>query len=96
MATQTPPSGWPPGGKPDQPGPAAQPPGRDTELLKVVVSRAGQQVNAQWAIHPQIKHDLKPEEWKEISDLMTKVTGIVGTRFSQVLAEAEPDKPGTA
>lgn len=96
MATQTPPSGRPPGGKPGQPGPAGQPPGRDTELLKVVVSRAGQQVNAQWAIHPQIKHDLKPEEWKEISDLMGKVTGIVGNRFSKVLAETEPDKPGTA
>lgn len=94
MATQN--QGKPPGGTPGQPGPPGQPPGRDTELLKVVVSRAGQQVNAQWAIHPQIKHDLKPEEWKEISDLMTKVTGIVGTRFSQVLAEAEPDKPGTA
>ncbi|MBM4134296.1 MAG: hypothetical protein FJ245_11050 [Nitrospira sp.] len=96
MATQTP--GKPPGGKPGQPGPAGQPSpsARDVELLKVVVSRAGKQVNAQWALHPQIKHDLKPEEWKEISDLLTKVTGIVGTRFSQVLAEAEPDQPGTA
>lgn len=96
MATQSPPPGKPPAGKPGRPGPAAQPPSRETELLKVVVSRAGKQVNAQWALHPQIKHDLKPDEWKEVSDLMAKVTGIVGARFSKVLAEAEPDKPGTA
>lgn len=88
MATQN--HGKPPGGT------QGQPSARDIELLKVVVSRTGQHVNAQWAIHPQIKHDLKPDEWKEVSDLMAKITGIVGTRFSQVLAEAEPDKPGTA
>lgn len=94
MATQN--QGKPPGGTPDRPGPAGQPSARDVELLKVVVSRTGQQVNAQWAIHPQIKHDLKPDEWKEVSDLMAKVTGIVGARFSKVLTDAEPDKPGTA
>jgi len=96
MATQSPPSGKPPAGKPGQPGLAGQIPARDVELLKVVVAREGKQVNAQWAIHPQIKHDLKPEEWQEISNLMVKVTGIVGARFAQVLAEAEPDGPGTA
>lgn len=69
---------------------------REVELLKVVVSREGQKVTAQWAIHPQIKHDLSPEELKEVSELMAQVTGIVGTRFSEILSEAEPDKPGTA
>lgn len=95
MATQTPPAGQPPGGaeKPDN-GEATQ--AQEVELLKVVVTRDGQKVSAQWAIHPQIKHDLLPEEWKEISDLMAQVTGIVGTRFSEILSEAEPDKPGTA
>ncbi|MBM4122929.1 MAG: hypothetical protein FJ249_10110 [Nitrospira sp.] len=69
---------------------------REVELLKVEVTREGQKVSAQWAIHPQLKHDLSPEEWKEVSELMVKVTGIVSSRFSQVLTEAEPDKPGTA
>jgi hypothetical protein len=95
MATQGPPSGKPPGGKPGASDSAGQPV-RDVELLKVVVTRDGQQVNAQWAIHPQIKHDLKPAELKEVTDLMAKITGIVGMRFAQVLADAEPDKPGTA
>ncbi|MBI4400238.1 MAG: hypothetical protein HY581_01230 [Nitrospirae bacterium] len=95
MATQTPPPGTPPSdsGKLGNGEPEAA---RDVELLKVVVTREGQKVSAQWALHPQIKHDLLPAEWKEISDLMAKVTNIVGTRFAEILSETEPDKPGTA
>jgi hypothetical protein len=68
----------------------------DVELLRVNVSRKGKGVNAEWAIHPQIKQDLQPEEWKEISQLMAKVTDIVGRRFSQILTDVEPDPPGHA
>ncbi len=71
-------------------------PTKDVELLRVEVVRDGDQVNAQWAMHPQLKHDLRQEEWNEISDLMTQVTGIVGTRFSKLLTDVEPDQPGTA
>jgi hypothetical protein len=92
MATQSPPPNKP--GKPGDGEQGAQ--ASDVELLKVVVTREGQKVSAQWALHPQIKRDLLPDEWKEVSDLMTKVTTLVGTRFAEVLAEAEPDKPGTA
>jgi hypothetical protein len=63
----------------------------DVELLRVLVSRNGSQVEAQWAIHPQLKQDLLPHEWQEVTDLMGKVSGIVGNRFSQVLAQADPD-----
>ena len=69
---------------------------KDVELLRVLVSRKGTQVDAQWAIHPQLKQDLLPQEWQEVSDLMAKVTGIVGTRFSQVLTQADPQPPSTA
>ena len=68
----------------------------DVELLHVNVSRKGKGVNAEWAIHPQIKQDLQPEEWNEISQLMAKVTDIVGRRFSQILTDVEPDPPGNA
>jgi len=68
----------------------------EVELLRVMVSRQGTQVSAQWAIHPQIKQDLLPEEWKKVSELMAKATAIVGQRFAQVLAQTEPDRPGTA
>lgn len=84
--------------KPDQPGQPenGQPVSKDVELLHVLIARAGKQVSAQWAMHPQLKMDLKPEELKEVTDLMAKVTTIVGTRFSELLSDAEPDQPGTA
>jgi len=68
----------------------------EVELLRVLVTRKSTQVDAQWAIHPQLKHDLLPDEWNEVTDLMAKVTDIVGTRFSQVLSNVEPDPPGHA
>ena len=71
-------------------------PQREVELLRVVVSRQAQQVAAQWALHPQLKQDLLPAEWEEVSKLMGEVTTLVGKRFAQVLSEVEPDKPGTA
>ena len=69
---------------------------KEVELLRVLIARAGRQVSAQWALHPQIKQDLKPEEIKEVTELMSQVSGIVGKRFAEILAAAEPDRPGTA
>jgi hypothetical protein len=68
----------------------------DVELLRVLVSRTGTQVDAQWAIHPRLKEDLLPDEWKEVTDLMAKVTDIVGHRFSAVLSKAESSSSGHA
>jgi hypothetical protein len=68
----------------------------DVELLRVLVSRNGTRVDAQWAIHPQLKHDLLPDEWKEVTDLMAKVIDIVGNRFSEILTKIEPTPPGHA
>ncbi|HET8579906.1 MAG TPA: hypothetical protein VFL31_02830 [Nitrospiraceae bacterium] len=95
MATPTPPSGQLPGGA-GKSGNGESTQVQDVELLKVVVTREGQKVTAQWAIHPQIKHDLLPDEWKELSEIMTQVTNLVGTRFARVLSETEPDQPGSA
>lgn len=94
MARATPPSGEEQGNQSgDHP---AEPATWDVELLRVLVSRKGTQVDAQWAIHPQLKHDLLPEEWKEVTSLMAKVTDIVGARFSEILSTVEPDPPGHA
>ncbi|HXC66709.1 MAG TPA: hypothetical protein VN638_04760 [Nitrospiraceae bacterium] len=94
MAHSTPPSGDSHGNPSQTTGIA--PPTKDLELLRVLVSRKGTQVDAQWAIHPQLKQDLLPQEWREVTDLMAKVIGIVGTRFSQVLAQADPEPPSNA
>ncbi|MEI8015219.1 MAG: hypothetical protein WCH20_10330 [Nitrospira sp.] len=94
MARSTPPSGQPNGNPPQVAGVDSRT--KDVELLRVLVSRKGTQVDAQWAIHPQLKQDLLPQEWQEVTDLMAKVTGIVGTRFSQVLTQADLDPPSNA
>jgi hypothetical protein len=94
MARSTPPSGQPNGNPPQAAGIDSRT--KDVELLRVLVSRKGTQVDAQWAIHPQLKQDLLPQEWQEVTDLMAKVTGIVGTRFSQVLTQADLDPPSNA
>ena len=92
MARATPPSGQDGSSDPNP----AESSTWDVELLRVLVSRKATQVDAQWAIHPQLKSDLRPDEWKEVTDLMAKVTDIVGTRFSEVLSSIEPDPPGHA
>ena len=94
MARSTPPSGQSNGNPPQTAG--AESHTKDVELLRVLVSRKGTQVDAQWAIHPQLKQDLLPQEWQEVTDLMAKVTSIVGTRFSQVLTQADPEPPSNA
>jgi hypothetical protein len=68
----------------------------DVELLRVLVSRKGTQVETQWAIHPQLKQDLPPTEWQEVTELMAKVTDLVGNRFSQALSNVDPMPPGNA
>lgn len=93
MASTIPPSGSSKG-NPQSAG--AEATSWDVELLHVLVSRNGSQVEAQWSIHPQLKQDLLPHEWQEVTDLMGKVSGIVGNRFSQVLAQADPEPPTNA
>ena len=68
MARSTPPSGDSNGSPPEAAG--AESRTKDVELLRVLVSRKGTQVDAQWAIHPQLKQDLLPHEWQEVTDLM--------------------------
>ena len=91
MATSTPPSD-PSNGQPA----GAEATSWGVELLHVSVSRKGSQVEAQWAIHPQLKLDLLPHEWQEVTELMAKVSAIVGSRFSQVLSQADPQPPNNS
>jgi len=91
MAASTPPS---PNGNPQAAG--AKPTSWDVELLHVLVSRKGSNVEAQWAIHPQLKQDLLPHEWQEVTDLMAKVSAIVGSRFAQILSQADLEPPDNA
>src|SRR4026209_2904124 len=93
MATSIPPSG-PSNGQPQSPG--AEATSWEVELLRVLFSRNGSQVEAQWAIHPQLKQDLLPHEWQEVTDWTRKVPATVGSRFSQGLSQADPEPPSNA
>ena len=68
----------------------------ETELLNVVVEREGQKVSTKWGLHPTLREELQPEEWKELTDIMGKVANLVGNRFSQVLAQSENEQEGRA
>jgi hypothetical protein len=94
MARSIPPSGASDGNPPQTTGIESH--NKDVELLRVLISRKGTQVDAQWAIHPQLKQDLLPQEWREVTELMTKVISIVGPQFSQALIQAGPEPPSNA
>ena len=68
----------------------------ETEILNVNVEREGQQVSAKWGLHPSLKSELTSDEWKELTDVMGKVTDIVGKRFAEVLARGQKEAGGTA
>lgn len=68
----------------------------ETEILTVHVERDGRHVSAKWGMHPQLKEELTPEEWKEVTDIMGNVTDVVGTRFSEILAQGQAEAGGTA
>lgn len=81
---------------PEQPaGPGAQgtAPNR-IQLINVLVVRDGEQVSSQWGIHPQLKQDLAPSEWQELSEHMNRVTAIVGAKFAEQLSKNEGNAPG--
>ncbi len=68
----------------------------ETEILNVNVEREGQKVSAKWGLHPSLKAELTLEEWKELTEVMGKVTDIVGKRFAEILAREQKEAGGTA
>ena len=68
----------------------------ETEILNVNIEREGQEVSAKWGLHPRLKEELTPEEWKELTGVMGKVTDIVGKRFAEILARGQKEAGGTA
>lgn len=68
----------------------------ETEILNVVIQREGEKVSTKWGLHPNLKEELKPEEWKELTEIMGKVTTIIGKRFTQVLDQIDQETSGSA
>ena len=64
------------------------------QLINVLVMREGETVSAKWGIHPQLKKDLIPAEWEELSEHMNRVTAIVGAKFVEQLSKDEGNTSG--
>jgi hypothetical protein len=64
------------------------------QLINVLVAREGETVSSKWGIHPQLKQELDPSEWQELSEHMNRVTAIVGAKFAQQLSQDEGNAPG--
>ena len=64
------------------------------QLINVVVVREGEMVSSRWGIHPQLKRDLDPTEWQELTQHMNRVVTIVGAKFVAQLSRPEGNIPG--
>ena len=58
--------------------------GNEIKLISVMSAREGEAVDTRWGLHPRFHQDLKPEEVKELSRLMNRLTRILGERYAAV------------
>ncbi len=58
--------------------------GSEIKLVSVMSAVEGDEVETRWGLHPRFRRDLKPEEAKELSRLMDRVTRILGERYAAV------------
>jgi hypothetical protein len=83
--------------RPPQHPPGPEPKGTtpsSIQLINVLIVREGEMVSSKWGIHPQLKQDLAPSEWQELSEHMNRVTAIVGAKFAEQLSQDEGNAPG--
>ena len=92
-------AGQPAAGTPtaaEQPTSLAPPPGRQMiKLISVVSSSSLDEIETRWGLFPQFRHDLSPQQVKELTAHMNNVTRIVGERFAVLTAKlsATSDQP---
>jgi len=86
MAERVPGSSQPPGASEGVP--------NSIQLINVLVVREGETVSSKWGIHPELKKDLAPAEWQELSEHMNRVTAIVGAKFVEQLSKDEGNTSG--
>ncbi|WP_447979873.1 hypothetical protein [Candidatus Nitrospira bockiana] len=58
--------------------------GNQIKLVSVMSSMEGEEVETRWGVHPRFRRDLTPEELRELSRLMNRVTRILGERYAAV------------
>lgn len=58
--------------------------GNEIKLLSVMSSLEQEEVETRWGLHPRFRQDLTPDEMRELSRLMNRVTRIIGERYAAV------------
>jgi len=86
IGTATLESGGPPDTTEDDPKPGI---GNEIKLVSVVSALNGDEVETRWGLHPRFRHDLKPDEIREVSRLMNRVARILGERYAAVAFSPE-------
>lgn len=58
--------------------------GDEIKLVSITAGVAGEEVETRWGLHPRFKQDLRPEQLRELTQLMNRVTRILGERYATV------------
>lgn len=69
--------------------PAGGATGNEIKLVSVMSTVKGEEVETRWGLHPRFRQDLKPEQAQELSQLMNRITQILGERYAAVAFSAD-------
>lgn len=58
--------------------------GNEIKLVSVMSTLEHEEVETRWGLHPRFRQDLTPDEMRELSRLMNRVTRIIGERYAAV------------
>jgi hypothetical protein len=64
--------------------PASGTMGNEIKLVSVMSMLNNEEVETRWGLHPRFRQDLAPDEMRELSRLMNRVTRIIGERYAAV------------
>ena len=64
--------------------PASGTMGNEIKLVSVMSTLEHEEVETRWGLHPRFRQDLTPDEMRELSRLMNRVTRIIGERYAAV------------
>ena len=58
--------------------------GNEIKLVSVMSMLENEEVETRWGLHPRFRQDLTPDDMREVSRLMNRVTRILGERYAAV------------
>ena len=68
------------------PGPGSSEPSTPSleaiKLISVMSSISGEEFETRWGLFPQFRRDLQPEQLKEITEHMNRISQLIGDRFA--------------